>query len=139
MIKSLGMLSLCMALVFVFSTASFAKTKASRNNGLSRLEVAAKVSKNIKGIKANCKNMFQSCFQLLNSLVAANNVWMANCNINNGATLCDVFATNLIEAANDWYDAGCAENSARNLDRTKNIYKDIDRKTRIKNETEINV
>lgn len=36
MIKSLGMLSLCVAIMFVFSTASFAKTKASVPNETSR-------------------------------------------------------------------------------------------------------
>lgn len=74
MIKSLGMLSLCMALVFVFATVSFAKTKLSASDGLSRAEVQAKLKKTNSIIKKSATkniNTCMNCFEALGYLVAA--------------------------------------------------------------------
>lgn len=72
MLKSLGMLSLCMAILFVFSTTSFAKTKVSTPDGLSRAEVQSKLKKINLVIKSATKttNACSDCTQAISTMVA---------------------------------------------------------------------
>jgi hypothetical protein len=75
MLKSFGMLSLCMALVFVFSTVSFAKTKALVSKQTSRTSL--KSSKT--SIKKNCNLGILACADALADVAASTAVVLYSC------------------------------------------------------------
>jgi hypothetical protein len=109
MLKSIGMLSLCMALVFVFSTASFAKTKATASNEL-LVQMKAKLMKegltikdsqgnkhfiNYTKIKTACATTnsieeggFFSCLGNSIALLAEWAVWQVACSGGGGGSFC---------------------------------------------------
>ncbi len=66
MLKSFGMLSLCMALVFVFSSASYAKTKAVVSKETSRTSLKS----NKTNIKKNCDPGILACADALADVAA---------------------------------------------------------------------